>query len=290
VAEFGAAAGPVTVNVDGTKTVGTLGFAAAQAYKVTGGAITLDGGGYDALVNVSAGSHEVVTPLGVTGSARIVLAANTGLKLSGALSGKLSRVVVGDGARLDIGSNALVVDYFGADPTARLRALAVSALAGGDWSGPGITSSLASAPTANGLVGIGIVHNRDAGWADFDGQVIDATTVIVRATYYGDANLDGRVNADDFALIDEGFAKGSGVWMFGDFNLDGAVTEADYLLIDRTFGLQSGPLSAEFLARREGQFGSGYVAGLVAAIPEPAAGVLLPVVLGAALRRRRRIS
>lgn len=109
------------------------------------------------------------------------------------------------------------------------------------------------------------------------------SALLVRRTVTGDANLDGTITADDYTLLDKGFASIASTWWLGDFNHDGQVTSADYLLIDRAYLLQVGSPSADFLATREARFGDQYVSDLLTAIPEPstlaAAGVaLLPLV------------
>ncbi|HZZ42336.1 MAG TPA: dockerin type I repeat-containing protein [Tepidisphaeraceae bacterium] len=81
----------------------------------------------------------------------------------------------------------------------------------------------------------------------------------------GDANLDGRINADDYALIDRGMAKHLTGWSNGDFNGDGVVNAADYRMIDLTDG--------------------GGITSPSIAIPEP---LLCPVISAGYLLRRRR--
>lgn len=107
-------------------------------------------------------------------------------------------------------------------------------------------------------------------------------------TWYGDANLDGVVNADDYALLDRGAAAGLSGWQNGDFDYSGTVDSNDYMLIDTSYGMSTGVLSPQLLTEREAQFGSAYVAALTAAVPEPASVGLLGAGLMLAGRRRRR--
>ena len=74
----------------------------------------------------------------------------------------------------------------------------------------------------------------------FDGQTVVNTDVLVKFTYFGDANLDGVVNGDDYTLIDNGFNTHLTGQFNGDFNLDGVVNSADYILIDNSFNTQGG--------------------------------------------------
>ena len=99
------------------------------------------------------------------------------------------------------------------------------------------------------------------------------------------------MNADDYTLIDRGFAKGLTGWSNGDFNYDSMINAADYMMIDTSFGiLHPSGLSPSFLATREEEFGQAYVNQLIAAVPEPASiGLLLGLgTLGMARRRNRR--
>jgi hypothetical protein len=264
VAVFGPAAAPVTVNVDAARTVGTIGFDSPQSYKLAGDAITLNGSGYDGLINVSRGSHEIAAPVNVTGAGQIVVAAGAKLKLSGRLTGKLSRLAVADGATLDLVANPVVLDYFGHNPAAELAA----AIAAGARNGVGLTTSLAADPANNRAIAIGLIDNATLGWTTFLGVDIDATTLLVRPTWYGDANLDGLVNATDLGLLNAGAAGGLTGWYNGDFDGDGAVTADDFALFN---------------------LGNAMQRPLTPAVPEPATAATLSLIAGAwTLRGRPR--
>jgi hypothetical protein len=68
--------------------------------------------------------------------------------------------------------------------------------------------------------------------------------VLVKYTYYGDANLDGQVDGSDYTKIDNGFNNHLTGWINGDFNYDGAVDGSDYTLIDNAFNTQSASIAA----------------------------------------------
>ena len=59
--------------------------------------------------------------------------------------------------------------------------------------------------------------------------------VLIKYTYFGDANLDGTLNGADYQQIDMGFGMGLTGWQNGDFNYDGVINGADYALLDNTF-------------------------------------------------------
>jgi hypothetical protein len=148
-------------------------------------------------------------------------------------------------------------------------------------------------------VGRGMYNNGVTDWADAkidEVRITEGTLTpgqfLFAAGLPGDANMNGRIDPDDFALIDRGFARnlppGTAGWTDGDFNYDGVVDVADYLLADTSYGHQGGTFSPGFLAGRGAEFGDAYVAQLVAAVPEPSvAGCGLAVVAALARRRRR---
>jgi hypothetical protein len=59
------------------------------------------------------------------------------------------------------------------------------------------------------------------------------------STLPGDANRNGVIDRDDFALTDRGLAKGLTGWSNGDFNGDDAVTPADLAILNASFAAQS---------------------------------------------------
>ena len=114
-------------------------------------------------------------------------------------------------------------------------------------------------------------------WA---GQTVTATDTLVLYTYGGDANLDGKINVDDYGRIDLNIPLGTRGWYNGDFNYDGKINVDDYGIIDFNVGIQGPPFPTA----------GGSAGGGVSAVPEPgAAGALLTAAsLWRALRRRKR--
>src|SRR5262249_40054157 len=64
------------------------------------------------------------------------------------------------------------------------------------------------------------------------GVTADASHVVVKVTSTGDANLDGKINIDDYVAIDQGIAAKKTGWSNGDFNYDGKINVDDYTLMD----------------------------------------------------------
>jgi hypothetical protein len=111
------------------------------------------------------------------------------------------------------------------------------------WQGMGITSSSAAADRST-LTGLAILLNRndlgDAIWAEFDGERVDANSIIVKHSWNGDMDCNGAVNALDYARINQGFLsqntptplKG---YQNGDLDFSGEVNALDYALINGAF-------------------------------------------------------
>ena len=68
--------------------------------------------------------------------------------------------------------------------------------------------------------------------------------VLVKYTYYGDTNLDGKVDGTDYSRIDNGALTHATGWFNGDFNYDGIINGSDYTLIDNAFNTQGAILAS----------------------------------------------
>ncbi|HZZ43721.1 MAG TPA: dockerin type I repeat-containing protein [Tepidisphaeraceae bacterium] len=141
------------------------------------------------------------------------------------------------------------------------------------------TLDLTAAAFDTARLGTGLTST--GGGADFD-------NVLIRSLAPGDANHDGVINADDYALIDRGAAKALTGWSNGDFNNDGVIDQNDYLLIDTSYLQQTPSAAASLLASRDAQFGDAYVSELVAAVPEPILTAPLALLALTFANRRRR--
>ena len=77
----------------------------------------------------------------------------------------------------------------------------------------------------------------------FGGATVDGSSVLIKYTYAGDGNLDGEINADDYASIDfYAGTPGASGYGNGDFNYDGVINADDYSLIDFNNNSQGAPL------------------------------------------------
>jgi hypothetical protein len=121
-------------------------------------------------------------------------------------------------------------------------------IGGAVWAGPGIVSSTASADTTH-LTAVGAILNNNGGatvYTTFDGVAVSTTDVLLKYTYFGDANLSGKVDGSDYTLADYGFSNQLSGWLNGDFNYNGAIDGSDYTLIDNAFNTQGATVAALF--------------------------------------------
>ena len=77
----------------------------------------------------------------------------------------------------------------------------------------------------------------------WSGVTVDATAVLVKYSYAGDANRDGVIDGADYGTIDNYVQfPGTAGFANGDFNYDGVIDGADYGLIDNSVQFQGEPL------------------------------------------------
>jgi ELWxxDGT repeat protein len=143
-----------------------------------------------------------------------------------------------DGAsKLDLADNSLILH---AQSLLEVQPLLARGYNGGDWLGGGITSSTAAADSA-GITALGSAVAGDLGLTTFGGEAVSATDVLVKYTYYGDADLSGSVTGDDESLLLFGLRQGGAPhWSFGDFDYSGHVNGDDYSLF--LAGLRKQPI------------------------------------------------
>ncbi len=198
------------------------------------------------------------------------------LVMSGAAAtSDTNALAVAPGAQLDVTDNNLVVH--GGD-VAAISALVKSGRNEGAWDGDGIITSEPAATATAALTTLGVAKAEDAGYVGrtFGGIAVAAGDVLLMYTRGGDANLDARIDGDDYFQIDSGFPQGLHGWFNGDFNYDGVINGDDYFIIDSNFPAQGAAFAPE---------------GAVAVVPEPAAaavaGACMIAIASLPPRRRR---
>src|SRR5205823_11034498 len=111
----------------------------------------------------------------------------------------------------------------------------------------------------------------------------------------------------DYSRTDSGFVTGGTDWFHGDFDFNGRVDFDDYSLIDMSFNTQTGTLRRAMTYLEGGdrsdrgmdspelqivmnhfqQVGNVYASSFLNAVPEPGVATVLTFAFGALARRRR---
>jgi fibronectin-binding autotransporter adhesin len=190
-----------------TVTTGTLAFTSSASNNNIAdvGSITVH----------SSGSVDVLSS-GTGNSTSRTLLVTGGLNFDGSSGAWLGK--------LDLAANDMVVHNGNLDDITNQLAQGLISQTAGIFS---------SAVAGNTTLGVA------TGIASFDSGTVQNTDVLVKYTYYGDANLDGHVDGGDYSLIDSAVGGTKTGWQNGDFNYDGHIDGSDYSLIDNSFNQQS---------------------------------------------------
>lgn len=170
---------------------------------------------------------------------RVSVEAGATLRLTGGTSvaSEASSLSVAAGGVFDVGSSAMVVRG-GTASVEALRAMLASGR---------LTTSTTSVPHTT----VSLFANTDGGatvpyFTEYGGVAsLAGTDLIVKYTYAGDSNLDGRMDGRDLARAVQGFSVGSSGWNAGDADHSGGpVTAADLGAVSAAiayFTNQNGP-------------------------------------------------
>ncbi len=174
---------------------------------ITASAITLPG-------------STTVSSLSLAGGAVLTLAPGSGSVL------RTSVLSIDGGSKLDLNDNDFILDYTSATPLVSIRTYLLNGRNGGSWTGTGgIASTAAASDSARAL---GFAEATDIGSPSaFAGQTIDDTTVVVRFTINGDANLDRTVDISDLGVLATNWQQSGRRWTHGDFNYDQIIDISD---------------------------------------------------------------
>jgi hypothetical protein len=247
------------------------------------------------------GDHAIAGAVKVIGTGQVNLGGNDdfngGLDVSAgtlnlAAGGNhlITASTLSSAGKLDLRDNKLVTQSplgtWSVNSYTGVTGLIAHARNNGLWNGTGITSSTASGDKLHSL-GVALADDVGRVGKTFGGRSIQSGDVLVMYTYGGDANLDGKINIDDYGLIDSHVGQSGTVfgWRNGDFNYDGKINIDDYGIIDGNIGAQGAPIPtvAGALALSGGVSLDG-----VSAVPEPGSMALLAMTGAAVVRRRRR--
>ena len=313
---FGSVAtAPRIVTVDAPTTVGLISFDNVNSYTIGGSsAVTLNTSTGQPGITVNSGSHTISAPVVLGKDTTITTGASSGVDVTGALTATgrtITKAGAGtaqfaniratgltvnagtvkispkptandsagtsvlnsislayyEGVPLDLTNNSMIVDY------TTLGTL-MSNMA--TWLRRGQLIS-SSADTAHRL---GFGNNTILGKTTFGGQTVDATSVLVKYTYGGDANLDGQVDISDLGALATGWQT-INTWTSGDFDYNGLVDISDLGILATNWQLGVGsPLGPSF----DEALASVGLAGV--SVPEPAALAAIVLAVGASRRRR----
>jgi hypothetical protein len=142
------------------------------------------------------------------------------------------------GGIIDLNANDMIIT---SSSLAAVEPLLSSGYNAGNWNGSGIQSSAAAGDTTH-LTALGSLQNNGL-FSSFDGITNIASDVLIKYTYYGDADLNGQVDGSDYTRIDNGFLTNATGWSSGDFNYDGSINGSDYTLIDNAYNTQGPALT-----------------------------------------------
>jgi subtilisin-like proprotein convertase family protein len=197
-------------------------------------------------------SLSTTAPSLVNGS--LTVSGGAALNLGGSLTAAAAvNVITGGQVNLDLsGSLTLDADTLTIDATSRVdladNHLIVRSGTLGSWDGTtytGITGMVRSGRNGGAWNGNGIITSAASGNLTTLGVAEVAGDVVVKFTYGGDANLDGKINVDDYGHIDSNVVlPGVSGWFNGDFNYDGKINVDDYGIIDSNVPIQGPPLGS----------------------------------------------
>jgi hypothetical protein len=188
-------------------------------------------------VVVSGSAQLVIPPSDATVKGALTLSESSNLTLAagGDVVLRARSVTVAPAAVFNVADNVVIVDYTAkdGDTTQQIRGYLTSGHANGTWNGAGINSSVAATTPGYAL-----------GYADsaslttippIFGNPMNRA-VLIRYTRYGDADLSGNVNLQDFNRLGGNFGGAGSVWSQANFNYDDVTNLTDFNLLAGNFG------------------------------------------------------
>jgi hypothetical protein len=300
---------PRTISVISPVTVGQLIFDSAHGYTLSGGgAINIDVISGHSITEVLSGTHTIAAPVVLHDDVHLTIGNGAGLLFTGNVTATgraitkqggglaqfekvrasallvnggtvrvsskpeandpggtsvVSSLAIAPGAQLDLANNSMVIDYTG--PTGGLLDTTRQALLSG-----AITSSTADASRR-----LGYLDNSSGGLADFAGQSVDSSSILIAFTWAGDSDLDGDVDVADLGNLASSW-QSFAVWGGGDFDYSGIVDVNDLGMLASNW--QAGVSLVDSLAA---------LALPGAAVPEPTSIAVVLAMLSPAFCSRR---
>ncbi len=94
---------------------------------------------------------------------------------------------------------------------------------------------------------IAVLDNANLGYTFFNGQPVDATSILILPALLGDTNLSGTVNITDLATILNNFGKTTSSWTDGNFDGQPAIDLTDLSDVLNNFGQSNPNASSSFI-------------------------------------------
>jgi uncharacterized membrane protein len=275
----------VTVTQSGAGTLAATGGLTINA----GGTYTLSGGALTAPTLICRGSFNYNA--GTMNVSNVQLNDGGTMNLSAGQDKTLKVATLSidtvDGSKLELKDNRLIVTAGGVgswngSAYTGVTGLIQSGRGDGTWNGSGLITSMSDALILRTTIAVaaagealGLAPTETSMWG---GQQITGNDTLVMYTYAGDLNVDGTVNADDYAYIDlYAHTPGARGYGHGDINYDGSINADDYALIDINVIRQGDPFQTRPINA---------AASSLIAVPEPGLG-LAGIALLPLMRRRR---
>jgi hypothetical protein len=236
-----------TRTVNGTPTVLTdfieVVFGSSEVIQYAGlkasiGSITIDGvSGNDTITIDSSLNKPVIVNVNTDGTGTNSVTFPVTTKLSALNIGSEGTVQMASGGdkvlitnslsisgtgKLDLVDEDLFVDYTGTSPLSTIGGYLSTGYASGAWNGRGINSSTAADDVTDNTA-VGYAEASDVLGATggiFSGITVDGTAVLVKYTWYGDANLGGSVEVDDLGRLASNWQASRRIWAQGNFDYD----------------------------------------------------------------------
>jgi hypothetical protein len=276
-------------------TVGTSINGVLKLTNATGARLNVSAGSVAVGGNGGTGSLNIGSGINLISTGAVSIGANSTLTISrgGELFAPTVSIAGNNNAwtgKLNLGTAALDLAAANLATVINQIAQGYNASGAGNWNGTGGIASSAAASDSTHRTAVGAIINNNGVGTPLYGSggslgMFGSTSpglndVLIRYTWFGDANLNGRVDGSDYSLIDNGALNQLTGWYNGDFNYDGIVNGSDYTLIDNSYNTQGAALVANAASI------TAQIASDNTTVPEPAS--LAAALFFALLVRRRR--